>query len=246
MATNSSEIWGGLVGNGSNTDATSYAASSASPINGQVLLAAVASLKATAPDTPTASGTGGLNGTWTRIGSTVTIQTPAGNFIGLTVFWSVATSGTSGVLTFSFGAATQLAAVWNVVTSPFVNITTPIVQSKTTTDTSAGTTLSLSLDSALSSVMNWVVAVFAQQAAAAPTPTTLSNNEYSPSPAPSNKTASDGLGLTILVGPSITAAVQSLTASVGKIAFVMELAQDGTGVPSGGLVNAGTLSGGLE
>src|SRR5690348_149654 len=118
MATNSTIFFSRLTANSSNVDATSYATASVSPTNTRFLYAVVTTLKATAPDTPTASGTNGFNGTWTQIGTTVTLQTPAGNFIGISRFWSIATSGTAGVLTFDFAGNTQLAAVWDVIQSP--------------------------------------------------------------------------------------------------------------------------------
>lgn len=245
MATNPTLLWGRLTSGGSNTDATSYAAASVSPVSGQVIIAAVVSLKATTPDTPTASGTNGFNGTWTQIGSTVTVQTPAGNWIGLSLFWSVASSNTAGVLTFSFGGNTQLAGVWDILTSPFINTATPVVQSKTATSTDSSTTMSITLDAALSAPANWVLGAFAHQASGSPALTSVSS-EYSPSVAAS-PSASDGAGLRLIVGPTITSAMQTFTANVGKIGFVIEVAQDGTGAGGGGggrivVVQAGTPS----
>lgn len=229
MATNASQLWTRLTGNASNTDATSYATASVSPTNGQVVLLITASLKATTPDTPTASGTNGFNGTWTQVGSTVTVQTPAGNFIGLSVLRSVATSGTAGIVTANY-TNTQLASAWDLIISPYINTTTPIVQSKTTTSTDATTTLSLALDAALAAAANWVIGAFAHNAAAGPIINNLTSVEYSPSPAASATNVSDGIGLQVVVGPGTTSAIQGLTGSVAKAAFVMELAQDGTGV----------------
>lgn len=236
MATNSSELWTRLTANGSNTDATSYATASVSPTNGQIVLGITASLKATTPDTPTASGTNGFNGSWNQINSTVTVQTPAGNFIGLSAFWSLATSGTAGVVTFNY-TNTQLAGMWALITSPFIKTSNPIVQSKTTTDTSAATTLSLALDAALMAAANWVISAFAHNNASAPAVANTTSGEYSPVPSASNTSVSDGLGLQIFVGPTITAAAQQLTASVAKVAIVMELAQDGTGLDPASAAN---------
>lgn len=237
MATNPSELWQRPTspwGAGSNSAASSYPTSTITPVSGQIIVAAVASLKATTPDTPTVSGTNGFNGTWTQVGTTVTIQTPAGNFIGLSVFWTLASSGVAGVVTFAFGGNNQLAMLYDLVTSPFVNTTTPVVQSKTATDTSAATTLSVTLNSALAAGPNMVLAWFAQNANATPA-LTAPGTQYGASLGASTTQETAGLGMRGVIGTTTTATMQTLTASVAKAAFVLELAQDGTSFGQGGV-----------
>lgn len=231
MATNSSILLQTIIsGAGSNTDAASYAMASAAPINGRVHFACVLSLKGSTPDTPTLSGTQGFNGTWTQIGSTVTLQTPAGNWIGVSWFWSRATSGTAGVITAAFGGNTQLGAVWWVGTGSFINTTTPTVQSGSNTDTSSSTSApSLTLGAALSASANVVLVALAQQTGSTP-----AGNVTSPAcivmPGNSGST-SDGLALRVIATTANSFAPGSTTwtASVAKIIFGIEVAQDGTG-----------------
>lgn len=249
MATNSTLFFSRLTANSSNTDATSYATASVAPTSGQFLYAVICSLKATTPDTPTASGTNGLSGTWTQIGTTVTLQTPAGNFIGVSRFRSVATSSVAGVLTFSFGANTQLAGVWDLIQSPFVSSGTPVVQSGSSTDTSASTSLpSITLGSALSNFMNWAVVIVAEQANS--TPSISIAGSYQPYPNQTSTVATDGLGLKLCVVPGIsfTPASGSYTASVAKVIVADEIAQDGTNVPvaGGGLLGNDGFQGGFS
>lgn len=235
MATNSSIFFSRITANGNNSSGTSFATASVAPVSGQFLYAVICSLKATTPDTPTASGTNGFSGTWHQIGTTLTLQTPAGNFIGVSRFWSIATSSVAGVLTFSFGAATQLGGLWDLLQSPFVNATTPVVQSNTGTDTSSSTALpSITLSSALSSFMNWSVVVVAEQANSTPSITLAGS--YQPYPNQTATSIAGGLGLKLVVVPGIsfTPASGSYTASVAKVITGDEIAQDGTGVPSGG------------
>ena len=235
MATSNNLIFTRLTANSSASAATSYALASVAPTSGRVLYLAVISVKATTPDTPTVSGTNGFSGTWTQIGTTLTLQTPAGNFIGVSRFWSVAASSVAGVVTVSYGAATQLGAVWDLLTSPFVNATTPIVQSGTNTDTSSSTALpALTLGSALANAMNWVIYVVAEQVNSTPSVTIAGTVQPYPNQTGTASTA--GLGMKLVVAPanSLTPASGSYTASVAKVITGDEIAQDGTGVSAGG------------
>ena len=226
MATNSDLIFGGLAGNGSNTDATSYAtASSGTLVSGRVVFAAIATYKATTPDIPTCTGTNGLNGSWVQVG-TVTI----GSDLRLTVFWSVTTSTTAGIVTFDFGGNTQLAAVWAVCYSPFVNITTPVVQSKTATDTSSATTMTVTLDNPLAASRNWVLGFWAQRSASSFY--TNSNFGYYLLGVSSTST-SDGLQMRGIVYPTTAMSIGGLQASISKVAIAFEVAQDGTDAGAG-------------
>lgn len=122
-----------LTLNNTATDATTHALPSTTPTSGAVLTAYVHSLIAAGtPNTPTASGTNGLSGTWTAIGSAVQDQ------VRITAFRSVAASGVAGVLTFDFAAQTNSAFVaelhqWDGVTSnPIVQFKTAVVNAGTT------------------------------------------------------------------------------------------------------------------
>lgn len=235
MATNSSIFFSRITANGNNSSGTSFATASVAPVSGQFLYAVICSLKATTPDTPTASGTNGLSGTWTQIGTTLTLQTPAGNFIGVSRFRSVAASSVAGVLTFSFGGNTQLGGLWDLLQSPFVSSGTPVVQSGTNTDTTASTALpAITLGAALSNFMNWAVVIVAEQANS--TPSISIAGSYQPYPNQTATSIAGGLGLKLCVVPanSFTPASGSYTASVAKVILADEIAQDGTNVPTGG------------
>lgn len=126
------------VGN-SVTDGTSFAAASVTPTSGAVLTAWCATLiSAGTPNTPTASGTNGLSGTWTAIANSVQDQ------IKITLFRSTAASAVAGVLTFDLGGQTNSAAIWGIAQWEDVD-TTLNVQSKTAV-TNAGTTMTFDAD----------------------------------------------------------------------------------------------------
>lgn len=125
----------GMIANSSATDATSYAtATSPTLTNGAVLTAWVATvIAAGTPNTPTATGTNGLNGTWTAITNVVQDQ------IKLTLFRSTAQSTTAGVLTFDLAGQTNSAAAWGL--TQWANVNTTINVQSTTGTANAGTTI---------------------------------------------------------------------------------------------------------
>jgi hypothetical protein len=130
-----------LTRGSSSTDATSYAASSVTPVSGRILLAYCATqISAGTPNTPTASGTNGLSGTWTAIANSIQDQTK------ITLFRSTAASSVAGVLTFDLAGQTQIGACWQIL--QWQNVATTInVQSQTavangSTSLSFGTPLS--------------------------------------------------------------------------------------------------------
>lgn len=246
MATTADLFWKMLTNSSSNTDAITYAMASVAPVSGQVVLACVASLKASAPDTPTLSGTNGFSGSWTQIGTTLTVQTPAGNYIGVSWFWSVATSSVAGIVTANY-TNTQLASCWTLQSSPFINTTTPVPQSKTGTDTSADRALpAATLDAALSSQRNWVLYALAQQSATAIAQG--ANVGYLAYNYTGAFGATDGVTMKVFAAPSITftPVANTYVASVGKAIFAIEVAHDGTGEGGGGgLLRHPGMAGGL-
>lgn len=221
MSVNSSQFWRHLVANAANADTANPATSSVAPVSGEVCLAFIATYKAILPDIPTCSGTNGFNGTWTQV-FTVTVGTD----LRLTCFSSVATSSVAGVITFAC-TNTQLAYAYAVIASPFINTTTPVVQSKTATDIGIGTTLSVTLDAALASAVNWVIGAFAQRSVS-----TIQGDGtgYYPTPVPTATGASDGISLRVVVGSAITVGASIVAASVSKVAGAVEIAQSGIGV----------------
>ena len=238
MATNTELLFVSLTGNASNTDAASYAASSVAPVSGQVCYAAIVTYRAAGvPAIPTASGTNGFGGAWAQV-----VTETVGSNLRLTVFSSVAQSAVAGVITFDFGAETQLAAVWRVVTSPYVNTTTPTVQTKTETLTDTTTTMTVVLNAALTAAANWVLSFFAQQLGSGPSITSAAWLEYSLQPT-SNNTASDGAALQLSAGPGITATMLMSSSAVSKIGIAIEVAQDGTGVSAAGGGRSGSAYG---
>lgn len=128
-----------LTRGSSTTDATSYATGSVTPTNGRVLLAFCATqITAGTPNTPTASGTNGLSGTWTAIANSVQDQTK------ITLFRSVATSSVAGVLTFDLAGQTQLSACWEIL--QWQNVATTINTQSKTAVTNGGTSLNFNGD----------------------------------------------------------------------------------------------------
>ncbi len=101
------------------TDAASYTTASWTPVSGRPSFIAVASAFATAPNTPTATGTNGWNTTFTAVNNSVQ------DGIKITVFRVVPVSSVAGTITFDFSAQTQTGAAWigidvvNAVSSGF-------------------------------------------------------------------------------------------------------------------------------
>ena len=118
-------------------DATSYASGSTTPTNGRVLTAWVASvIAAGTPNTPTATGTNGLSGTWTAIANSTRDQ------VKITLFRSVAASGVAGVLTFDFGGQTNSGFAYGI--EEWVDVATTLNVQSTTTTADAATSITMS------------------------------------------------------------------------------------------------------
>ena len=100
-----------LTGSNSTTDASSYNTASITPTADRLVLAAVLSKKASAPDTPTLSGNGL---TWVQV-ATVTFHTIGTPILRLTLFRAMGASPSTGAVTIDFGGATQLSCAWSLV-----------------------------------------------------------------------------------------------------------------------------------
>ena len=137
------------------TDGTSYASGSTTPTNGRVLTAWVASvIAAGTPNTPTASGTNGLSGTWTAIANSTRDQ------VKVTLFRSVAASGVAGVLTFDFGGQTNSGFAYGI--EEWVEVATTLNVQSTTTNADAATAITMSPAlAAFASTTNGTYAVLA-------------------------------------------------------------------------------------
>jgi hypothetical protein len=109
-------------------------------VSGQVILASIACY-GNPVVSPTCTGTNGLNVTWTLVSNQVDSAVAS----ELTVFRGIPTSG-AGTLTFDYGATSQSAFVWNIMTFTNVNQTTAqgVVQSAKATGTSATPAVTLS------------------------------------------------------------------------------------------------------
>ena len=125
-----------LAGALSTVDGTSWNSASITPTGNTVVIAAFASRRAgSAPsDAHTISGNGL---TWTKIVS------GAGTRVRITLWWGIAASPTTGVITFGSGE-TNTHAAWSVSEFPGANITTPIVQSPAAS-TGTNTTVTITL-----------------------------------------------------------------------------------------------------
>lgn len=212
-----------IVGNSSNTDATSYATASTAGASGHVVIAVVTNYKASTSTEPTLSGTNGYGVTWTKIASVET-NSDGTHFCRITAFWGVLASAVAGVLTFSFGADTQLAAVWDVWDmGALINTTTPIVQSKTSSDISATTSFALTQMDAAPTGTNPVLVIVGQQAASAPALSSVANAAVMPGNSASATTASDGLALRMYQIGTQGYTMQGMTASVAKVGILVEL-----------------------
>lgn len=212
-----------LDGNSSNVDASSYASASQAGVSGHFGLSVIANYKATTSNIPTASGTNGLNGTWTRI-NTIEANQDVSHFARVAAFWSSFSSGVAGVLTHDFGGDTQLASVWQIWDLPLIDTSTPIVQSKVVSAIDSAVSLTVTLDSALSDPNNIVIGIFAQQAAAQPVANQIANAAYGPAARGSSNTfASDGIGLQVIVCNAQSFTMNTLTGSVAKLGMLIEL-----------------------
>lgn len=123
------------LGKGSGTLSASQATGSITPVSGRVIYVWVASTFATAPNTPTMTGTNGLSVTWTAIANVLN----SGNTQKLTLFRGVPSSSVAGVLTIAFAGQLQLTVSWQVVTVTVIDQTTSqgVVQSITGTANAA-------------------------------------------------------------------------------------------------------------
>lgn len=237
MATNSNLIFRSLTNVMQiNAAQTAYGWASMAPFSAsQEAMVFVGSLKAGAPDTPALTGTNGWNATWTQVSSVQSVQTPAGSFVGGAWFTGVPSSTTAGVLTATYGS-NQSGSVGIIMQSPFVNATTPTVQSLAANDTTASTALpALTLGSALSATQNWMLAALFQNSATVPASLNNSSSPYSPPGGNGSATIAGGLAVRIFAVPanSFTPAATTWVASVGKVLFGIEVNQDGTGVVAG-------------
>jgi hypothetical protein len=142
-----------LTENASTTDGSTVATASISPTEGADVYVAVVSRAATAANQPTCTGCGQ---TWTVVRSQVYLTS---DLCRLTVFRARIASASAGALTFDFGGQSQTSFVWHVVQC--LSTANPAtVQSKPATAT-AGTSLAVTLDSALENVKNLMLAFHA-------------------------------------------------------------------------------------
>lgn len=125
-------------------DRTSYTSSSIAPTANRLVLCWVTSLKTDAPSAPTLSGNGM---TWVEVASVLydDFGSPKAR---LTLFRAMDSSPSSGVVTISFGAATQAACAWSI--SEFANVDTSgsngagaVVQADTNSANSTSVTVAL-------------------------------------------------------------------------------------------------------
>ncbi len=126
------------------TDDADQAVSVDPVTSGAPLWACTVSRIAGTPVEPTLSGTNGVSNTWTSV-----VSATVGN-LRMTLFRSTAASGTSGTLTATYGAETQLAKGIMVVEGVNCNSDTPV---QTQSDAETGVT-SINLDTPLSSFSN--------------------------------------------------------------------------------------------
>lgn len=98
-----------LTGDSSTADATSFATASVSPGSNRAIYAAVLGSSSAGDTTPTCTGNGL---TWVAEKSVLVSATSNRR---LTVFRSMGASPTTGAITFSWGATTQLSACWAVI-----------------------------------------------------------------------------------------------------------------------------------
>lgn len=135
MADRTARVVGSSLGKGSGTVTASLVTGSITPVSGQVMLLWVLSTFATAPNTPTVTGTNGLSVTWTAVANVLN----SGNTQKLTLFRGVPSSGTAGTLTIAFAGQAQLTVSWLATMYTNVNQTTNqgAVQSVTGTANSA-------------------------------------------------------------------------------------------------------------
>ncbi len=81
-----------------NTDASVYTTDSAAVTSGDLILCWIYSEGGTTPDTPSVSGTNGFNATYTLIAG----DDDCGAVLQMFAFWAVASSSTSGTISFTF------------------------------------------------------------------------------------------------------------------------------------------------
>lgn len=151
------------------TDAISFPNTSTTPVSGRLYIVSVVNNKGTTPDTPTLSGTNGFNVTWTQIG-TVTSNTIAAPNARLTCFWGVASSNSAGVITSSYGGATQTGFCQFIDEVDGANTTTPIVVGNVVTnnaDSATGVNCTLA---ALASSLNAAFGAYTKSGNSAITP----------------------------------------------------------------------------
>jgi hypothetical protein len=131
-----------LTENASTTDGTSIATASISPVAGQPIYAAVASVRALGSvATPTCTGCGL---TWTQVATITNLSTTLRR---VTIFEAIGTPS-AGALTFDFGGQTQDAFVWAVIQVAETKSSGFTRQSKTAA-ANAITSLTATFDAAL-------------------------------------------------------------------------------------------------
>ena len=126
------------------TDAITYSTTSQSPAANSLVLAAVLNCKATTPDTPVLSGNGL---TWVVVG----VSTVFGSSSRLTLFRAMGAAPTPGVVTATFGGATQIGC--SIACVEFKNV-------KTTGTNGSGAVQQVSQNGSTSANPNTALAAF--------------------------------------------------------------------------------------
>lgn len=217
-----------LVQGNSSVDATSYTTGSTPSLtNGAVLTAWVATLiSAGTPNTPTCTGTNGLNGTWTAITNVVQDQ------IKITMFRSAATSTTAGTLTFDLAGQTNSAAGWSIVSWGNVSAT---INAQSTSGTANGGTAPTWTP--LAAFGNGFNATYAAMAASGSFLTTRGNNtQGSMMQIPQASISNGELSGADFFSPGEINSPSLGVSGAGSdiVAIAIEVAHNGTGVSSGG------------
>lgn len=177
-----------LTGGGSTTDATSFATASITPTANRLVLLAVLSTLASAPNIPTATGNGL---TWVTINNVTfnTIGTPRSR---LTVLRALGASPSAGAITIDFDGQTQLSCCWSVaefdgIDTGGTNGSGAIVQSATNRADSSAAALAVTL-AAFGSVNNATYGAFGSDLNGSFTPGTDFNEIHDVAQATANQT----------------------------------------------------------
>lgn len=109
----------------SETDSTSYQTTSGSVTSGDLIFAWIGSEAGTDPEQPGISGTNGFNTTWNLLG--LSDDRNGGDpVVQLYAFWGIASSSTSGVITFTFTDNRIDNIAWGYCFAQGADTTTPI------------------------------------------------------------------------------------------------------------------------